>query len=213
MTSPPRLTSSQEQGLLRHLGVARQIGLLGPGDLDPHIRHALGFAAVFDSPPAFVADLGSGAGLPGSVLAVVWPETRFVLVDSSARRTEHLEQVVTDLELSDRVEVQQVRAEELGQMPQWREQFDAVVARSFAAPPVVAEVGGPLLAVGGSLVTSEPPTSRGRWEAEEALASLGLVSRGVVALDAGHFHRCEKVAPTPDEFPRRVGLPAKRPLF
>jgi 16S rRNA (guanine527-N7)-methyltransferase len=76
---------------------------------------------------------------------------------------------------------------------------------------VTAECAAPLLAVGGLLVVSEPPDGR-RWPAS-ALEPLGMAVEGMVRGAAGTFQRLRQVTPCPDRYPRRVGIPAKRPLF
>ncbi len=94
--------------------------------------------------------------------------------------------------------------------PSLRGQFDLVVARSFGKPAVTAECAAGFLHVGGFLVVSEPPdvTDETRWE-PEGLAELGLE-------DSGQQVGCQvmrAVSLCPERFPRRVGIPAKRPLF
>jgi 16S rRNA (guanine527-N7)-methyltransferase len=135
--------------------------------------------------------------------------SRWVLLDSSARRTAFLEQVVQDLDLEDRVTVTTERAEEAGRAPDLRAQFDVVVSRSFGPPAVTAECGGAFVREGGVLVVSEPPgESAGRWPAA-GLSELGLEDRG----RTGQVRVLLRVRATPDRFPRRVGAPSKRPLW
>ena len=119
---------------------------------------------------------------------------------------------VNDLGLDGRVAVVHARAEDLGR-GELREAVDLVVARSFGSPPIVAECAAPLLRLGGTLVVSEPPDGRpaGRWPAGP-LADLGL---GPVTL-VGEQPRVVclvKERTTPSRFPRRPGIPAKRPLY
>lgn len=107
---------TQPTSLENVLAEAREIGFLGPGPIDRHIEHARGFASAYGRQPAPIRalDLGSGAGLPGLVLATVWPETELALLDASERRTVFLERAVTELGLLDRVRVIRGRAEEVG---------------------------------------------------------------------------------------------------
>ena len=193
---------------------ARRRGLLGPGPVAPHLTHAMGFARALGGPPAGPAvDLGSGGGLPGMALALVWPATRWVLLDAGQRRTAFLLEAVEALGLGDRVEVLRGRAEEVGRRPDRRSRHALVVARSFGPPAVTAECAAPLLAVGGRLVVSEPPAPAGlRWPAE-AVRTLGLALVAAVAEDGGTYQVLEQWAPCPDRFPRRPGIPQKRPLF
>jgi 16S rRNA (guanine527-N7)-methyltransferase len=169
--------------------------------------------------PRAVVDLGSGAGVPGLVLATRW-ETSFLLVDAHHRRAEFLTSAVRELELTSRVEVAAVRAEELGRTAKMRGTFELVTARGFGRPAVVAECAAPLLAVGGHLVVSEPPPevaqSADRWPSA-GLEDLGMASLGVRQIrDSGreyHFMIAVQELVCPSGFPRRVGVPAKRPLF
>lgn len=199
----------------------RARGFLGPGALLPHVRHALGFCRVLEREcgiPASVLDLGSGGGLPGLVLAERWPGAEVVLLEGLATRAEFLRRSLGELDWGPRARVWGGRAEEAGRS-ELRGTLPAVVARSFARPAVTAECGAPLLAPGGVLVVSDPPAEAegdgpgapDRWPAE-GLARVGLVGRAAEA--EGFSYRVLRLTGTcPDRFPRRVGVPAKRPLF
>jgi 16S rRNA (guanine527-N7)-methyltransferase len=154
--------------------------------------------------------LGSGAGVPGLVLARCWPAARAVLLDGGARRTRWLRTAAATLGLS--AEVLEGRAEVLAHDPAWRAHFDLVTARAFGPPPVAAENGAGFLRLGGQLVVSDPPgTSPARWP-DEPLAALGLV----VAWTGREPHAVtalEKVATTAEQYPRPPGRPVKRPLW
>lgn len=193
---------------------ARTRGFVGPGPVEPHLVHALGFAAACGRAPAGpVADLGSGGGIPGLALALLWPESSWALVDASERRTAFLAEAVATLGLARRVEVLHGRAEDIGRQAGRRGRYVLVVARSFGPPAVTAECGCPLLDVGGRLVVSEPPeASRSRWPPER-VAGLGATVKATVRTRQGTFQVLEQVRPCPDRFPRRSGVPAKRPLF
>jgi 16S rRNA (guanine527-N7)-methyltransferase len=181
--------------------------------VEDHIEHALGFArAVGDDIPSRALDLGSGGGVPGLVLAVTWPESAWVLLDGQARRVAFLARAITRLGLADRVEALHARAEEAGRDPDLRGAFDLVTSRSFGAPPVVAECAAPLLRVGGRLVVSEPPESSGeRWPAAP-LADLGLVNERTIG-GAATYTVLRQASPAPERYPRRPGIPERRPLF
>jgi 16S rRNA (guanine527-N7)-methyltransferase len=152
-----------------------------------------------------VVDLGSGGGVPALPLALAWPESRWLLVEANGRRARFLVRALHSLGLDARAEVRAVRAEVLGRDPAQRGRHDLVVARGFASPAVTAECGAPFLAVGGGLLTSEPPDIRA-WP-EGALAALGLVPEG----RRGSVMVLRQEAPCPGRFPRRD--PRKRPLF
>jgi 16S rRNA (guanine527-N7)-methyltransferase len=194
------------------LARSQALGLLGPGDLDHHISHARGFAAAAGATPAVAIDLGAGGGVPGLVLALTWPTTRVVLVEASSRRARVLEEAVAALEVAERVEVAHARAELVGRDRRYRGTADVVTARSFGPPAVTAECGAPLLRRGGVLVVSEPPApAAARWPAV-GLGLLGLEDLGERRGAAG-YRVLVSAGPCPDRYPRRPGIPARRPLF
>jgi 16S rRNA (guanine527-N7)-methyltransferase len=198
--------------LLAVLEDGRQRGFLGPGPVPPQIKHGAGFLALVETPPAVAIDLGSGGGLPGLVLAVAWPTSSWTLVDASHRRAAFLRTAVARLQLGARVDVRCQRAEEVGRDTELRGHADLVVARSFARPAVTAECAAPFLRVGGHLVVAEPPSpAANRWP-PAGLAILGLRLHGSVASPA-EFQRLVQETVCPDRFPRRTGIPAKRPLW
>ncbi len=181
----------------------------------PALRaHSAGYAVVLGEEPGRVVDLGSGGGVPGLVLAIErWPAARMTLLDASQRRCTYLELCVADLHLGERVEVLWARAEEAGRDPAHRGVADAVVARSFGPPAATAECAAPLLQVGGALVVSEPPGGPGdRWD-DAGLARLGLVREATTVVEGATFTRLRQVEPCSPAYPRRPGMPARRPLF
>jgi 16S rRNA (guanine527-N7)-methyltransferase len=202
-----------DEALLAVLDRARGLGLLGPGDIAAHVTHALAFAVALDDPPGRALDLGAGGGVPGLVLAAgPWADASWVLLDASERRCEFLARAVGELGLADHVEVRRDRAEVAARDRDLRGRFDLVVARGFAPPAVTAECGAPFLAVGGHLLVSEPPApDPGRWPGE-ALGALGLVDDGAVVAGV-HLRRLRQASACPDRYPRRDGMPAKRPLW
>lgn len=213
MTPSPALLSVLEE--------SQSQGFLGPGPVEAQVEHARGFAAspTVPAPRRFV-DLGSGGGVPGLVLVtLVWPSAEAVLLDAGERRCEFLTWAVAELDLAERVAVRRGRAEEAGRDPSLRGRFELVVARSFAGPGVTAECSAPFLQVGGRLVVSEPPAAddaegmpaASRWP-EAGLAEVGLRARARWTSPFA-YQALEQVAPCPERYPRRTGIPAKRPLF
>jgi 16S rRNA (guanine527-N7)-methyltransferase len=162
---------------------------------------------------ARIADLGSGAGLPGLVLAIARPEAEVVLVESVSRKCAWLGRTAAGLGL-DNVRVACARAEELTAGP-----FDVVTARALAALPVLCEYAAPLLREGGVLVAWKGAVDA-REEADglHAAEVLGLAReevRPVVPYEGSErrtLHVFRKIAPTPAGYPRRPGMAAKRPL-
>jgi len=200
---------------------ARAQGFLGPGPLEPQIQHARGFKAIGQrlSPVGSprVIDLGSGGGLPGLVVATEWTDVTLDLLEANGRRAAFLRRAVERLGLESRVTVLEDRAEVRGREPGSRTSFDGVLARSFGRPAVVAECAAPFLKVAGWLLVSEPPRSEGgdddgnRWPPEDLL-QVGLEPDEVVHLEF-EYRVLRQVEACPDRFPRRNGVPSKKPLF
>ena len=203
---------------------ARRAGFLGPGPIEPHLEHAVGFVDLARRQPVpsgagapHILDLGSGGGLPGLVIAIRWPAATLVLLDANERRTEFLQRAVRRCGLGERVSVVHQRAEVGGRDPEYRGTFDGVVVRSFGAPAVVAECGAPFLRQGGWLIVSEPPGTSGedghraRWPAD-GVALVGL-EPGEFVRDGFGYQVLYQRAVCPERFPRRNGVPAKQPLF
>lgn len=163
-------------------------------------------------------DVGSGAGFPGLPLKIVRPAWRVTLLESVGKRAAFLEQVVSELGLVE-VVVIQGRAEELGRKRDHREGYDVAVARAVAELRVLAEYALPLCRVGGIFVaqkgaTLEPELNR----AQGAMEALGgrldaVIPVRLATLDRPrHLVRILKVRLTPEQYPRRPGVPKKRPL-
>lgn len=162
-----------------------------------------------------VADIGSGAGMPGLPLAIARPAASFSLVESAGRKCAFIARVAGACALAN-VEVVHARAED---WPAGMSRFDVVTARALAPLAVVAEYAAPLLRLGGALVAW-----RGRRDAaaEQAAAvaarALGLEVgevrrvRPYAGAEHRHLHLMWKVRDTPARFPRRPGMAAKRPL-
>jgi 16S rRNA (guanine527-N7)-methyltransferase len=187
--------------------------------VEDQITRSVAFAAVADEPPAgLVADLGSGGGLPALVLALVWPTSSWLLIDSNQRRTSWLREASSELGAGERIEVLCERAEVVARGPH-RHQAQLVTARSFGPPAATAECAAPLLSLGGCLLVADPPEGPDqpmRWP-HEGLSELGLELRHheVVPTAAGpvSLSKIVAVSECSDRYPRRVGTPFKRPLF
>jgi 16S rRNA (guanine527-N7)-methyltransferase len=209
----------------RLLGEATKLGISGiddPGEVER--RHLLESAALLrvlrDAGIALegaaLVDVGSGAGIPGLALQVLEPSLRVTLVESKAKAAGFLEATAAGLGL-DGVTIVNARAEVAGRDPAHREQYDLATAKAVAPLPVLLELTLPFVRAGGWLVA--PKGSEAQAEAAEAvraLAELGSEPRGIVGLPLAEPPQfvvlVEKTAPTPDRYPRRAGMPAKRPL-
>jgi hypothetical protein len=215
---------ASSSALVEVLTESRRLGLLGPGDVERHIAHAVAFGrALLDEGAAkpssvgngcsavgeelVVADLGAGGGVPSLPMAVAFEQLRMVLIDASAKRTAFLVWAVVELGLAGRVEVERGRAEVLGHDERHRFAYDAVVARSFGPPATTLECAAPLLREGGRCVISEPPEGR-TWPAAE-LAELGL-SYETSPPGYAVFTRSGSV---PDELPRPSRDQVARPIL
>jgi len=188
----------------------------GVAAVDVHVADSLSALALECVVRAkAVADLGSGAGFPGLVLAVALPDARVALVESAARKCAFLERACSLAEIGN-ARVVRARAEE------WAEGIgahDLVVARALAPLAVVCEYAAPLLAIGGSLVAWKGAVAESESTAAGLAApQLGLERGEVVRSEpyagsvAHHLHVYRKVALTPPEYPRRAGVARKRPL-
>lgn len=200
--------------LAQILDEARRIGLLGPGPIDEHLAHAALFVDAIPRTARFFVDLGSGGGLPGLVVACARGDLHGALLDGSTRRGAFLQRAVETLGVADRIRVWIDRAETVGRDPTRRGTADVVVARGFGPPPVVAECAAPLLRTGGRLIVSDPPdpaVQAARWPD----SGVGIVGLTITRQEAGPpaFTVLEQHTPCPERYPRRVGVPAKRPLF
>ncbi|MHB1446036.1 MAG: RsmG family class I SAM-dependent methyltransferase [Acidimicrobiales bacterium] len=162
--------------------------------------------------PRSFADLGSGGGAPALVLLGLWTDSFAVLIEAAQRRAAFLVESLERLGWAQRSEVVEARAEEVGRDVTYRQRFELVTARSFGSPAVTAECGAPLLAVGGILVVSEPPSAPERWP-DAALSQLGLGSGTSTEVGGYHFRILPQDDPCPERFPRRTGVPSRRPLF
>jgi len=166
------------------------------------------------------ADLGSGGGLPGIPLALALPDVRLTLIEAVGKKCAFLQDVVAELGLTERVEVACARSEELAATDRpGRESYVVVLAKAVGPLAVVVELAAPLLRGGGLLVVSKTAAAAEREAAagEAAGSACGLARRRLVALTSSPLPGSvgvvfEKVAATPERFPRRPGMAAKRPL-
>ncbi|MDW8064939.1 MAG: 16S rRNA (guanine(527)-N(7))-methyltransferase RsmG [Anaerolineae bacterium] len=169
-------------------------------------------------PPCRLADVGTGAGFPGLVLKLAWPALELTLIEATAKKARFLEAAVYSLGLEG-IAILARRAEEVGQDPAHRECYDGTIARAVAELPVLLEYLLPLARIGGIAVAMKGA------ELEEEIAAA---HRAMGLLGGRLRNRCdlawpphlsprtllvfEKIAPTPPRYPRRPGIPEKRPL-
>lgn len=157
-----------------------------------------------------VIDIGSGGGLPAIPLAAAMPDVRFTLLEANTRKTAFLEHVAGTLGLAN-VTVAPGRAEELGHQAALREQFDRAISRAAARPEVLLELALPFVRTGGDLVAQV--SSLNPLALEPAARLLGGGTPRLEHPAGGHaLMVVPKLAPTPSRFPRRIGLPGRKPL-
>ena len=174
------------------------------GALPPETRAARNFI-----------DIGAGAGFPGMPMKIAFPELRGTLVDATARKVEFLRDMVVALELTD-MEVRHSRAETLAHCESVREGFDLVLSRAVAPMPVLAELTLPFCRVGG-LVALHKTTSAAAEiaAAHRAIETMGGVIRDIIRTGGDNkvLVVIDKIRSAPANYPRRPGIPAKRPLL
>jgi len=162
-------------------------------------------------------DVGSGAGFPGIPLAICLPDVHIVLMDALTKRVEFLKSVISALNLN--AEAVHLRAEDGARRPELRESFDIATARAVAALNLLSEYLLPFVKVGGQMMVLKGPTlDEELAQAENALNILGgkFSHEDKIAIPGRDWdHRIawiDKVAPTPEKYPRRAGKPEKKPL-
>lgn len=174
--------------------------------------------AMRETPPGSLVDIGAGAGFPGIPLKILKPDIHMALVEATAKKTGFLLHMVQFLR-QEGVHVATTRAEEFGHMPAHRESFDWAVARAVAPLPVLVEYMLPLVKLGGHALAQKGKDAAAEVEAAKvAISKLGgelsdLKKVVVPGLDEDRYLVIiKKISPTPETYPRRPGVPSKRPL-
>jgi 16S rRNA (guanine527-N7)-methyltransferase len=165
-----------------------------------------------------VIDVGSGAGLPGIPLKLLLPGIRLVLLEATRKKAAFLEYIRDKLGLED-TEIVIGRAEAVAYDSRYREAFDLVLSRAVAQLPSLVELALPFCAIGGRFIAQKKGAIKSEIdEASGAIESLGGSLREIRRVeleelaDERYLVVIDKVAPTPEAYPRRPGIPVKRPL-
>ena len=169
-------------------------------------------------PDFHIVDVGTGAGFPGVPLKIVFPRPRLVLIEPTTKKTDFLRHLISKLELGD-IEVLNIRAEEAAHLPLYREQFDLALSRAVAPLPTLVELTLPFCRIGRRFVAQkkgeiEQEISR----ADKAIGAMGGKLGQIKKIELEEFNDAryliiiDKMHPTPDKYPRRTGVPARRPI-
>ncbi len=222
-----RLTSRQEAALQKYeqelLDWNTHFNLTAIRDIETiRVKHFLDsmtcLLAMRESVPNRLIDVGTGAGFPGIPLKIIYPNLRLTLVESVSKKADFCQHMVKLLCL-DSVEVLTARAEEVGQAPAHRQQYDWAVARAVATLPVLVEYLLPLVKVGGHALAQKGESAHAEAQAaDHAMQLLGGRLHQILPVtlpgvaDERYLVVIDKVAATPPAYPRRTGAPAKNPI-
>ncbi len=166
-----------------------------------------------------VIDVGTGAGLPGIPLKILFPDIKLVLLEATAKKAAFLHHISHQLRLEN-IEIVVGRAETVAHETRNREQFDLVLSRAVASLPALVELTLPFCAIGGSFISQKKGAiDQEMSQATKAIKTLGGDLREVKRIDLEgltderYLVIIDKVSPTPPQYPRRPGIPAKKPLI
>lgn len=174
--------------------------------------------ALRNTPTDHVVDVGTGAGFPGLPLKIICPTINMTLIESVGKKTAFCQHIIQTINLQN-VNILQERAEILASHPDMREKNDWAIARAVASLPVLVEYLLPLVRVGGFALAMKGESGPAEAQsAEQAIHILGGQIQQLIPVtlpsveDERYLVVIEKTAATPERYPRRVGIPAKRPL-
>jgi 16S rRNA (guanine527-N7)-methyltransferase len=165
-----------------------------------------------------IIDVGTGAGVPGLPLKIAYPFIRITLLEATAKKTAFLRHLKHKLALDD-VEIVTGRAEDVARQSEYREQYDIVLSRGVASLATLVELTLPFCATGGSFIAQKKePLKEEMLQAAKAISLLGGKLREIRNIELKEFGDerrlvvIDKIARTPEQYPRRSGLPGKRPI-
>lgn len=171
-----------------------------------------------EEPDFNIVDVGTGAGFPGVPLKILFPRPRLVLIEPTTKKTAFLHHIIHKLELEN-VEVLNARAEEAAHVPFYREQFALVLSRAVALLPTLVELTLPFCRIGGRFIAQKKgEIDQEVNRAKEAIAVLGGKLNQIRKIeleefgDARYLVVIDKICSTPGKYPRRAGLPKRRPI-
>lgn len=183
-----------------------------------HFLDSLSAILEIKTPPNKLIDVGTGAGFPGIPLKIIFPSMQLTLLESVGKKADFCKHMVDTLQLEN-TEVLNIRAEDLGQNPRYREKFDWAVARAVASMPILMEYLLPLVKVGGAVLAQKGENAHAEAQtAEKAILLLGGYLRRITkvtlpgVVEERFLVVVDKKATTPSQYPRRAGLPSRKPL-
>ena len=183
-----------------------------------HFLDSLTILKAIDNKEISAIDIGTGAGFPGIPLKILRPQISLSLLDSSRKRIEFLEYLSKSLKLKE-LEIIWGRAEEYGRKKRYRERYDIILARALARLNILVELGIPFLKIRGLFIAQKGQKLKEELEeARRAIEILGGELKGIISLRLPFSRKSrkliiiEKILETSDRFPRRSGIPQKRPL-
>jgi 16S rRNA (guanine527-N7)-methyltransferase len=171
-----------------------------------------------ERPDFNIIDIGTGAGFPGVPLKIPFPQPRLVLIEPTTKKTAFLRNIIHKLELEN-VEVLNNRAEEAAHLPFYREQFALVLSRAVASLPTLVELTLPFCQIGGRFIAQKKgEIDQEINRAKKAIAALGGKLDQIKKIELDEFDDgrylviIDKISRTPSKYPRRPGLPRRRPI-
>jgi len=171
-----------------------------------------------ERPDFNIVDIGTGAGFPGVPLKILFPQPRLVLIESTTKKTAFLHHIIHKLKLEN-VEVLNGRAEEAAHLPLYREQFALVLSRAVALLPTLVELTLPFCQIGGRFIAQKKgEIDQEINKAKEGIAVLGGKVDQIKKIELDEFKGArylviiDKIYLTPSKYPRRPGLPRRRPI-
>jgi len=165
-----------------------------------------------------IIDIGTGAGFPGIPIKIIKPNLFITLLESQKKKVTFLEELIKILNL-DKVEIIWDRAENLGKNPQYRETYDLVLARGVAKPNIVLEYALPFVKISGLFLGQATEKNINEWYMAKNVISIfgGNLEKEIsISIDSTITRKLliiRKISPTPDKYPRRPGIPEKKPLL